>query len=251
MLKEFYDGRAIEAGCDEAGRGCLAGPVYAAAAVLPAGFSHPLLDDSKKMTARGRDTLRAVIEREAVAWAVAAVSAARIDRVNILNASFEAMTLAVRGVMGGAKVAAECAGRMARLRFEDGVADVAAESTHDEADERTEAEAADALVVAGGRAVCPGLLLIDGNRFRTSLKIPYVCVVGGDGLYASIAAASVLAKTHRDDYMERLAADYPEYGWRGNKGYPTRAHRDAIAAHGLSPHHRTTFRSGAGEQRLF
>ncbi|MDR2891311.1 MAG: ribonuclease HII [Alistipes sp.] len=189
MLKTFYREGIVEAGCDEAGRGCLAGPVFAAAVVLPSGFSHPLLDDSKKMTARARGILRGVIEREAVAWAVASVSAERIDQINILNASFEAMS-----------------GAVTRLN------------------------------------VKPEVLLIDGNRFRTTLDIPYECIVGGDGIYASIAAASVLAKTRRDEYMERLAAERPEYGWLQNKGYPTRQHRDAIARHGLSPHHRITFR---------
>jgi ribonuclease HII len=189
MLKPFYNAKVIEAGCDEAGRGCLAGPVFAAAVVLPEGFNHPLLDDSKKMTARQRETLRVVIEREAVAWAVESVSAARIDEINILNASFEAMSLAV-----------------ARLK------------------------------------TTPEHLLIDGNRFRTTLAIPHTCIVGGDGLYAPIAAASVLAKTHRDEYMDRLAAEHPEYGWLQNKGYPTRQHREAIARHGLTSHHRKTFR---------
>jgi ribonuclease HII len=189
MLKSYLTPGLIEAGCDEAGRGCLAGPVFAAAVVLPADFEHPLLDDSKKMSVSDRDRLRPVIEREAVAWAVASVSAARIDEINILNASFEAMSLAV-----------------AQLN------------------------------------VSPELLLIDGNRFRSTLEIPYRCVVGGDGLYASIAAASVLAKTHRDAYMEHLAKDFPEYNWLKNKGYPTAAHRNAIALHGPSPHHRKTFR---------
>ena len=198
MLKGFFREGVLEAGCDEAGRGCLAGPVFAAAVVLPMGFSHSLLNDSKQMTARDRDTLREVIEREAAAWAVESVSAERIDRINILNASFEAMTLAVM--------------RLAKL---------------------------------------PDMLLIDGNRFRTTLEIPYRCIVGGDGIYASIAAASVLAKTHRDEYMERLAADHPEYGWLQNKGYPTRQHREAIMRHGLSPHHRKSFRSGIGQQMLF
>jgi ribonuclease HII len=202
MLKAFYSEGAVEAGCDEAGRGCLAGPVFAAAVVLPADFTHPLLNDSKQMAARDRDTLREVIEREAAAWAVESVSAERIDRINILNASFEAMTGAVDKMMREA-------------------------------------------------AVLPELLLIDGNRFRTTLEIPYKCIVGGDGIYTSIAAASVLAKTHRDEYMERLAAEFPEYGWLKNKGYPTREHRDAIALHGLSPHHRKTFRSGVGQLRLF
>ncbi len=188
-LKGFYHESTTEAGCDEAGRGCLAGPVFAAAVILPAGFSHPLLNDSKKMTERDRDTLRKVIEREAVSWAVESVSAERIDSINILNASFEAMS-----------------GAIAKL------------------------------------TKCPEMLLIDGNRFRTTLGIPYRCVVGGDGIYASIAAASVLAKTHRDEYMAALATVYPEYGWHKNKGYPTKQHREAIARHGLSPYHRKTFR---------
>jgi ribonuclease HII len=189
MLKPYYSHGVVEAGCDEAGRGCLAGPVFAAAVVLPPGWNHPLLDDSKKMTARDRDTLREIIEREATAWAVESVPAARIDEINILNASFEAMSQAV-----------------AKLK------------------ER------------------PELLLIDGNRFRTTLEIPYKCIIGGDGLYAAIAAASVLAKTHRDEYMARLAAEHPQYGWLQNKGYPTKQHREAIASHGPTPHHRKSFR---------
>lgn len=189
MVKAFYKKGVIEAGCDEAGRGCLAGPVFAAAVILPSGFSHPLLNDSKKMTPRARQILRTVIEREAAAWSVARVDAARIDEINILNASFEAMEMAVRGL-----------------------------------------------------GIAPELLLIDGNRFRTTLDTPYECIVGGDGLYASIAAASVLAKTHRDELMERLDAEFPHYGWLRNKGYPTRDHRAAIAEHGPCPHHRTTFR---------
>lgn len=178
----------LEAGCDEAGRGCLAGPVFAAAVILPPDFHDPLLNDSKQMTARNRDRLRAVIEREAVAWAVQAVSASRIDQINILNASFEGMTLAA---------------------------------------ERLDPR--------------PEFLAIDGNRFRTRLDIPYCCVVRGDGKYADIAAASVLAKTHRDDYMTRLAEEFPHYGWLQNKGYPTRQHRLAIREYGLTPHHRLTF----------
>lgn len=178
----------LEAGCDEAGRGCLAGPVFAAAVILPPDFHDPLLNDSKQMTARNRDRLRAVIEREAVAWAVEAVSASRIDQINILNASFEGMTLAA---------------------------------------ERLDPR--------------PEFLAIDGNRFRTRLDIPYCCVVRGDEKYADIAAASVLAKTHRDDYMTRLAEEFPHYGWLQNKGYPTRQHRLAIREYGLTPHHRLTF----------
>lgn len=198
MLKSYYREGVVEAGCDEAGRGCLAGPVFAAAVILPKGFSHPLLNDSKQMSEKNRRLLRGIIEQEAVAWAVEAVSAERIDQINILWASFEGMSLA-----------------------------------------------------AGRLGVRPELLLIDGNRFRTTLEIPYECIVGGDAKYMSIAAASVLAKTHRDDYMERLADEYPHYGWHRNKGYPTWEHREAILIHGLSPHHRKTFRSGAGQLALF
>ena len=172
MLENSSQYDLLEAGCDEAGRGCLAGPVFAAAVILPPDFHHPLLNDSKQMTARQRDLLRGVIEREALAWAVSAVSAERIDQINILNASFEGMTRAVEQL-----------------------------------------------------ALRPEFLAIDGNRFRTTLEIPYRCIVKGDGKYADIAAASVLAKTHRDEYMLRLAAEFPEYGWDRNKGYPTREHR--------------------------
>lgn len=188
MLETQYQYALREAGCDEAGRGCLAGPVFAAAVILPPDFRDPLLNDSKQMTERNRERLRTVIEREAVAWAVEAVSAERIDEINILNASFEGMSLAV-----------------ARL------------------------------------VPPPAFLVIDGNRFRTRLDIPYRCIVRGDGKYADIAAASVLAKTHRDEYMSGLAAQFPAYGWDRNKGYPTREHRLAIRAHGLTPHHRLTF----------
>lgn len=178
----------LEAGCDEAGRGCLAGAVYAAAVILPPDFHHPLLNDSKQMTERNRDLLREVIEREAVSWAVVAVDAARIDEINILNASFEGMSLAVSQLTPQ-----------------------------------------------------PGMLAIDGNRFRTQLSIPYRCIVKGDARYAHIAAASVLAKTHRDEYMRRLDAEYPQYGWSRNKGYPTRDHRLAIRRYGLTPYHRLSF----------
>lgn len=188
MLENQFQYDLLEAGCDEAGRGCLAGPVFAAAVILPADFHDPRLNDSKQMTARNRELLRELIEREAVAWAVEAVSPARIDEINILNASFEGMSLAV-----------------ARL------------------DPR------------------PRFLVIDGNRFRTQLDIPYRCIVKGDGKYADIAAASVLAKTHRDAFMEQLAAEFPQYGWASNKGYPTREHRLAIRRYGLTPHHRLTF----------
>lgn len=191
MLKGYYkDERLVEAGCDEAGRGCLAGPLFAASVILPADFSHPLLNDSKKMSERNRYLMREIIVREAVAWAVAEVSPQEIDRINILNASFEAMSRAVASM--------------------------------------------DAK---------PQLLLIDGNRFRTTLSIPFQCIVGGDGLYNSIAAASVLAKTFRDDLMKRLHREFPLYGWDKNKGYPTKAHRLAIMEHGLTPYHRLTFNS--------
>ena len=173
MLENQYQYDLPEAGCDEAGRGCLAGPVFAAAVMLPPDFHDPLLNDSKQMSERNREKLRAVIEREAVAWAVEAVSAARIDEINILTA--------------------------------------------------------------------PAFLAIDGNRFRTRLEIPWRCIVKGDGKYADIAAASVLAKTHRDEYMLRIAEEFPQYGWAKNKGYPTREHRLAIREHGLTPHHRLTF----------
>ena len=188
MLENQFQYDLPEAGCDEAGRGCLAGPVFAAAVILPPDFHDPRLNDSKQMTARNRERLRELIEREAVAWAVEAVSAARIDEINILNASFEGMSQAA-----------------ARLD------------------------------------PAPGFLAIDGNRFRTQLDIPYRCIVKGDATYADIAAASVLAKTHRDAYMEHLAAEFPQYGWASNKGYPTREHRLAIRRFGLTPHHRLTF----------
>lgn len=198
MLATTYQTEVPEAGCDEAGRGCLAGAVFAAAVILPPRFHHPLLNDSKQMRERDRDTLRAIIEREAVAWSVAEVTAAQIDRVNILNASIEAMNIA-----------------------------------------------AEAL------SVRPAMLLVDGNRFKTALGIPYKCIVGGDGIYANIAAASVLAKTHRDEYMRRLAALHPQYKWEANKGYATLAHRLAIAEHGLTPFHRRSFRHDIDQLSLF
>lgn len=178
----------IEAGCDEAGRGCLAGPVFAAAVILPDNFENPLLNDSKQLTEHQRDQLRPIIEREAVAWAVAQVSPREIDEINILAASILAMHRAI-----------------------------------------------DAL------AVVPQHLIIDGNRFKPYKDIPYHTIVKGDGKYLSIAAASVLAKTHRDEYMRRLANDFPQYDWQNNKGYPTAKHRAAIKHYGTTPHHRLTF----------
>ena len=198
MLQHSLNASLLEAGCDEAGRGCLAGPVMAAAVILPPGFSHPLLNDSKQMSRKNRQMLRRIIEEQAVAWAVEQVTAERIDAVNILNASIEAMNLAVEKLS-----------------------------------ER------------------PQFLLIDGNRFRTQTGIPFKCIVGGDGLYANIAAASVLAKTHRDQLMEQLHEQYPQYGWNKNMGYPTAEHRQAIARWGLTPWHRTTFRNPAGQLTLF
>ncbi len=198
MLETCFSKDVIEAGCDEAGRGCLAGPVFAAAVILPPDFFHPLLNDSKQMSRKNRELLRGIIEKEAVAWAVEQVSASRIDEINILNASFEGMSLAVSKL-----------------------------------------------------TVQPQHLLIDGNRFRTTLSIPYKCVVKGDAKYANIAAASVLAKTHRDELMRKLAAEFPEYGWDKNMGYPTRQHRLAIARLGITPHHRVSFHSEAGQMSLF
>lgn len=187
-----------EAGCDEAGRGPLAGPVYAAAVILPRGFHHPLLNDSKKMSAKSREFLRPIIEREAVAWAVVAVEAEEIDRINILNASIAGMQRAV-----------------------------------------------------GKLAVRPDFLLIDGNRFRPFEDIPYRTVVHGDATFSSIAAASVLAKTHRDERMRELAAQYPGYGWEKNMGYPTPEHIRAIKELGYTPEHRRSFHPKELEPTLF
>ena len=188
MLEAKYSTCRLEAGCDEAGRGCLAGPVVAAAVILPEGFRNELLNDSKQLTKKQREELRPLIEREATAWAVALVDNEEIDRVNILKASILAMHRAL-----------------------------------------------DALEVR------PEYILVDGNRFLPYGETPYACIVKGDGKYMSIAAASVLAKTHRDEYMRQLDKEYPAYHWAKNKGYPTRDHREAIAAHGISPLHRRTF----------
>ena len=198
MLENCYQHELIEAGCDEAGRGCLAGSVFAAAVILPPDFYHPLLNDSKQLTERKRDMLREVIEREAVAWYVAEVSAARIDEINILNASIEGMNTALKAL-----------------------------------------------------GTTPEYIVVDGNRFRTDLATPWRTIVKGDGKYANIAAASVLAKTHRDEYMLRLAEEYPMYGWAKNKGYPTREHRLAIREYGLTPYHRLTFNSSPEQLELF
>lgn len=187
-LLSFHHSDLIEAGCDEAGRGCLAGPVFAAAVILPKNFSHPLLNDSKVLSENQRDLLREVIENEALAWSVAQVDAAEIDRINILKASFLAMHRALES-----------------LRH------------------------------------IPEFILVDGNRFTSYAAVPHLCVVKGDGKYAAIAAASVLAKTHRDAFMLDLHEEFPHYDWRSNKGYPTPAHREAIRQHGTSPYHRLSF----------
>ena len=187
-LRSHYQEERIEAGCDEAGRGCYAGPVFAAAVILPRGFYHPLLNDSKQVTEENRNILRPYIEANAVAWAVARVDHDEIDRINILKASFLAMHLAL-----------------------------------------------DQLKIR------PKLLLIDGNRFIRYRRTPHRCIVQGDATFASIAAASILAKTCRDEYMKMLHNEFPHYGWSSNKGYGTREHRDAIERHGLCKYHRRSF----------
>lgn len=188
MLKNRFQDILIEAGCDEAGRGCLAGSVFGAAVILPDDFFDAKLNDSKQLSQRQRERLRVLIEREAVAWSVAEVTAERIDEINILNAAHESMTIAVEGLL-----------------------------------------------------VQPEMVIVDGNLFRTRLPYPYECIIKGDGLYTSIAAASILAKTHRDEYMLRLAEMHPEYDWASNKGYPTAKHRRAIEEFGLTSFHRITF----------
>ncbi|MBE2230358.1 MAG: ribonuclease HII [Chitinophagaceae bacterium] len=198
MLLSCYKDNQQEAGCDEAGRGCYAGPVFAAAVILPADFYHPLLNDSKQVSEKNRERLRPVIEQEALAWAVASVSEKEIDEINILKASIKAMHLAI-----------------ALLKKK------------------------------------PQYLLIDGNRFYPYKKIPHQCFVKGDGRFASIAAASILAKTHRDEHMARLHAEFPQYGWNSNKGYGTAAHRKAIEQYGLCVYHRKSFNLIPAQQELF
>jgi len=196
-LKLFFSDHLHEAGCDEAGRGCLAGPVFAAAVILPTGFILPELNDSKQLTEKMRYQLRPIIEEKAVAWAVGIVSNEEIDQINILNASYLAMHRAVD-----------------QLR------------------------------------VIPDYLIIDGNRFKAYKTIPHTCIVKGDAKYLSIAAASVLAKTYRDDYMAKLDQEYPCYNWKQNKGYPTTDHRAAIEKNGVTPYHRKTFRLLPGPKQL-
>ena len=188
MLELKYKTNCIEAGCDEAGRGCLAGPVFAAAVILPDDFSNEWLNDSKQLSGKQRSRLRTVIEQEALAWAVASVDNHEIDQINILNASILAMHRAL-----------------------------------------------DQLTVR------PEHIIVDGNRFKPYSQIPHLCIVKGDGKYMSIAAASILAKTHRDEYMEKLHQQFPHYNWQKNKGYPTREHREGIARYGTTDFHRMSF----------
>jgi len=188
MLLPFLDIEKIEAGCDEAGRGCIAGPVCAAAVILPNDFHHPLLNDSKKMTEKDRENLRPIIEKEAIAFGVAFIDHKEIDKINILKASFKAMHHAVDKLQ-----------------------------------------------------TLPNSLLIDGNRFVQYKNIEHHCIIKGDGKYAAIAAASVLAKTYRDELMMKLDKKFPQYKWSSNKGYPTIAHRNAVSQFGLTPYHRKTF----------
>ena len=188
MLLPFLESGRIEAGCDEAGRGCLAGPVFAAAVILPQDFSNDLLNDSKQLTEKQRYLLRPIIEKEALAWAVGVVTAEEIDKINILAASFLAMHRAVDDLK-----------------------------------------------------VRPEHLLIDGNRFKPYGNVPFTTIVKGDGKMASIAAASILAKTYRDDFMNKIAVEYPQYDWLSNKGYPTVKHRNAIKEYGITPYHRKSF----------
>ena len=188
MLKSCYFEGKIEAGCDEAGRGCLAGSVYAAAVIFPADYQNEELNDSKQLTDKKRHQLREIIERDAVAWAVGVVIPEEIDKINILNASFLAMHRAL-----------------------------------------------DQLKVR------PEAIIVDGNRFKKYGEVPHACIVKGDAKYLSIAAASILAKTYRDDYMDGLAEEYPQYDWKSNKGYPTKKHREAIRQYGVTPYHRMSY----------
>ena len=189
MLPTCYISGRFEAGCDEAGRGCLAGSVYAAAVILPDDFHHPLLNDSKQLTEAKREKLRPILESEALTWSVGIVTAQEIDEINILNASILAMHRALDGL-----------------------------------------------------SIVPGAIVVDGNRFKPYGDIPHETFVKGDGRFGNIAAASILAKTHRDEYMSRLHEEFPQYGWNVNKGYPTKAHREAIEQYGVTPYHRLSFK---------
>lgn len=198
MLKSSFTPDLIEAGCDEAGRGCLAGPVVAAAVILPKDYQHELLNDSKQLIKEERELLRIDVERDALAWAVAEIGNEEIDQINILNASFKAMNLAVKKL-----------------------------------------------------SLRPALLLIDGNRFKSEQDIPYECVIKGDAKYLAIAAASILAKTYRDDLMMSLAEKFPGYKWETNMGYPTVDHRDGIRSLGITPYHRKSFQLLPSQLELF
>lgn len=198
MLQPFFDEKLVEAGCDEAGRGCLAGPVYAAAVILPKDFYHPLLNDSKQLTEEERYELRPFIQQHAISYAVASLSNTQIDKINILRASFKSMHIAIKHL-----------------------------------------------------SVQPELLLIDGNRFARYKRMPHKCIIQGDGIYASIAAASVLAKTYRDDFMKELHKKFPKYNWAQNKGYATREHQEALDQHGPCKFHRKSFRLSYELPQLF
>ena len=198
MLKSHYYERLIEAGCDEAGRGCLAGSVYAAAVILPTNYKNALLNDSKKLSAKKRYALRKTIEHDAIAWAVGIVTPEEIDKINILNASFLAMHRALDQL---------------KMR--------------------------------------PEAIIVDGNRFTPYQDLPFTTIVKGDGKYLSIAAASILAKTYRDDYMLSLAEKYPQYDWQSNMGYPTKKHREAIRQYGITPFHRKSYNLLGDEQLSF
>lgn len=189
MLKPYFQKKLLEAGCDEAGRGCLAGPVFAAAVILPKDYKNKILNDSKQVSETKRKILRIEIEKEAISFAVGVVDNIEIDKINILNASFLAMHRAIEKLPNN-----------------------------------------------------PEMLLIDGNRFKSYKKIPHECIIKGDGKFLSIAAASILAKTYRDEFMEEADIQFPDYDWKTNKGYPTRAHREAIRKVGITPLHRKTFR---------
>jgi ribonuclease HII len=189
MLKSCYQSLLPEAGCDEAGRGCLAGPVFAAAVILPTDYIHPLLNDSKQLDAKQREKLRIEIERDAIAWSVQSADASEIDRINILNASFLAVHRSLNAL-----------------------------------------------------TICPGFILMDGNRFPHYKNIPHKCIIKGDSLFLAIAAASILAKTYRDDFMRGIHNEHPAYLWNQNKGYPTIGHRTAIVKNGLTQYHRKSFR---------
>jgi ribonuclease HII len=198
VLKPYYQEELLEAGCDEAGRGCLAGPVFAAAVILPKDFYHPLLNDSKQVLEKDRYELRPLIESNAIAFAVGSISPREIDKINILKASFKAMHVALQQL-----------------------------------------------------SQRPELILVDGNRFTKYKRIPHRCIIKGDELYTSIAAASILAKTYRDDYMKSLHEKFPHYGWQSNKGYATAEHREAITVHGECKHHRKSFRLIPAQYELF